>query len=296
MKNKDTQVFLFGGLGNQLFQYYFGLYLVKSEGKSVTFDESISKKFGNNHGTTLSSFLNIESRGSKSNLQSAISSFALRILIKVQDKVKIEKLLRTIRLYVATEVGFSYVHKPNTPLKRYFGYFQTWRYFDSVGGKSIFHENLQGPRSDQYLKYSELISSRKTIGIHVRSGDYLTLSDSYGLLASSYYDKALACLGLDEETQILLVSDDIDLAEGLLSGIAPKSNWINLRDTGPLESILLLGQCEKICISNSTFGYWAAMLGKAETVIAPDKWFRNLDDPKDLIPDNWLLQASEWQN
>lgn len=296
MKSKNAQVFLFGGLGNQLFQYYFGLYLVKSEGKPVTFDESISKKFGNNHGATISSFLNIESHGGKSNLQSAINSFVVRILIKVQTKVKIEKFLKTIGLYVAPEVGFSYIHKPNAQSKRYFGYFQSWRYFDFVGGKSIFHENLRGPRSDQYLKYSELISSRRTIGIHVRNGDYLNLSDSYGLLASSFYDKALTCLGLDGETQILLVSDDIDLAKGLLSGIAPKSNWIYLRDTGPLESILLLGQCEKICISNSTFGYWAAMLGKAETVIAPDKWFRNLDDPKDLIPDNWLLQASEWRN
>jgi hypothetical protein len=296
MKDKKAQVYLYGGLGNQLFQYYFGLYLKKFEGKSIIFDGSITANFGKNHGTSLQNVLNIESRESKNFLQSKLISFVLRILIKLESKIRIKKLLQVVGIYIAPQVGYSYVHEPKGPIKKYFGYFQTWRYFDSVGGKSMFYEKLRGPRSVQYSKYFELIASKKTIGIHVRSGDYLTLSDSYGLLAPSYYDKALLSLGLEEETQIVLVSDDIDLAKGLLSEIATQSNWIYIQDLEPLESMLLLGQCQKICISNSTFGYWAAMLGNAETVIAPSKWFRNLEDPIDLIPKNWLVQSSEWRN
>jgi hypothetical protein len=73
-------------------------------------------------------------------------------------------------------------------------------------------------------------------------------------------------------------------------------NWNYVAETEPLESLLLLGECQKICISNSTFGYWAAMLGNAENVVAPAKWFRNLEDPRDLLHPNWISIPSSWQD
>lgn len=296
MKNKKVQVYLFGGLGNQIFQFYFGVYLNKVFKKSVVFNEVLISNFGNGHGARLSEILAISSISTRNKVTSKVSALLLRILIRIQKIISITPLLRTIRLYISPGTGYHYKHNELSTEERYFGYFQTWRYFDSVGGKASFYELLSSPRSAQFLEYSELIGLKKTVGIHLRRGDYSALSESFGILAKSYYEKALASLGLEEATQIFLVSDDIDFAKDFLSDVAQDSNWIYLRDAGPLDSMLLLGQCDKVCISNSTFGYWAAMLGNPSTVVAPKKWFRNLDDPTDLLPENWILISSEWQD
>jgi hypothetical protein len=49
-------------------------------------------------------------------------------------------------------------------------------------------------------------------------------------------------------------------------------------------------------IANSTFSWWAAALNQNKGfVVAPDKWFRGLEDPKDLIPPDWILVKSQWE-
>lgn len=296
MKKDKAQVYLFGGLGNQLFQFYFGIYLNKVENKQVVFNESLSSSFGKSHGNLLSNVLSIETTPKKSKVVSKVQVFPIRVLIKIQTTFKSELFSKAAKFYFAPGTGFDAKRTPRELTKRNFGYFQTWRYFDAVGGKSHFYNALLKPRSESCLRTSELIKSQTSIGIHVRRGDYLPLAGEFGILALGYYEKALKHLGVNKETQIFLFSDDIDSAEKFLSGLAPNANWVYIRDTNPLESMLLLSQCQKICISNSTFGYWAAVLGEPVMVVAPNKWFRNLEDPIDLLPTNWALLSSEWQD
>jgi hypothetical protein len=43
-------------------------------------------------------------------------------------------------------------------------------------------------------------------------------------------------------------------------------------------------------LSNSTFGWWSARLSHYEKsiVIVPDRWFKALPEPFELVPENWV--------
>jgi hypothetical protein len=50
-----------------------------------------------------------------------------------------------------------------------------------------------------------------------------------------------------------------------------------------------------IITANSSFSWWAAASGdQSKTVITPTPWFKNLNEPKDLIPEHWIRIKSSW--
>lgn len=295
MKYRKAQVYLFGGLGNQLFQYYFGIFLGVAQNRKVVYNESLATFYGNNHGTSLSTKLRMPTdRGSA--FLSRLLTIKVKFLGKLQKKLKHNWISRLCGFYIAPKNGFIPSEKLDVNSKHYVGYFQTWRYFEAIEGKKHFHTNFQAKLSVEYIRIAHLIKSGKSFGIHIRRGDYLALSGEFGILAIDYYERALKVLEIESEANIFVFSDDIEDARSFLSGISLGLKLNYVAETDPLESLLLLGECQKICISNSTFGYWAAMLGNAENVVAPAKWFRNLEDPRDLLHPNWISIPSSWQN
>jgi len=295
MKWRRSQVYLFGGLGNQLFQYFFGIFLGVTQNRKVVYNESLATFYGNNHGTLLSTKLEMPA-GRGSTFQSRFMTIKVKFLVKLQQKLRHNFLSRFCGFYIAPNSGFITTEKLNVNSKHYVGYFQTWRYFEAVDGKNHFHTNLHAARSTEYIRIARSIKSGKSLGIHIRRGDYLALSGEFGILAIEYYERALKVLEIESGTNVFVFSDDIENARLFLSDISRDSNWNYVTETDPLESLLLLGECQKICISNSTFGYWAAMLGNAGNVVAPAKWFRNLEDPRDLLHPSWISIPSSWQD
>lgn len=295
MKRRRTQVYLFGGLGNQLFQYFFGIFLSVTQDREVVYNDSLATFYGNNHGTLLSTKLKMPA-GRGSTLQSRFTTIKVKLLGKLQEKTRRNFGSRFCGFYIAPNSGFIETEKLNVHSKHYVGYFQTWRYFEAIDGKNHFHTNLLKERSAEYIRIERSIKSGKSLGIHIRRGDYLALSDDFGILAIDYYKRALNVLEIEPGTNVFVFSDDIANAKLFLSDISLHSNWNYVEITDPLDSLLLLSECGKICISNSTFGYWAAMLGNARSVVAPAKWFRNLEDPRDLLHPSWVSIPSSWQD
>jgi hypothetical protein len=64
---------------------------------------------------------------------------------------------------------------------------------------------------------------------------------------------------------------------------------------GALEEFKIISRSKRIVIGNSTFSWWGAYLaGSNANVVAPAKWFKHKQDPKDLIPPKWKTIQSSW--
>jgi hypothetical protein len=292
MIQRPLRVLLTGGLGNQLFQtaaaYHIGS-LTKREPVMVRDANSYSKYHHESRVEMLITDLIIEGTEKKANL-------LLHLDRKLVRSSNIYADLR--RIQVHQELGYDpkFVLKRDTSKLR--GYFQTYVYAESL--REIYQDSISS-----YLRRSPLsidlkgTSTAGPVSLHVRRGDYETLRTTLGVLDFEYYENALEELDAHEEImEIWVFSDDVSKASTILSS----SRFFKFMDfqiassLGEIDSLTAMSLCSRHIIANSTFSWWGAFLTDGQgKVIAPDKWFRNGDDPYKLIPYNWTRIESKWE-
>jgi hypothetical protein len=296
---KTTVFFLTGGIGNQLFGYAAGKAYAINNDRKVEFDLSDAGKGFTSHNSSILSL----------NLELPVSIRA-SIIKKLQTRV-LNKLHRmcfrftglnwsSFSSYRSNEIGYDpqLFDKGNAQEVR--GYFQSWRYVSTVIENFPPRETILKSPSTWFLNSCRDAEKSKPILVHVRRGDYLQLSESFGILDVNYYAAAIRIArNFLPNNPIWVVSDDILEARKLLESLLPvETIWINPpKGIDPVESLVLMSHGAGNIIANSTFSWWGAMLNKNSVVtLAPEKWFRGMQDPKDLYPPHWLLVPSTWQN
>jgi hypothetical protein len=198
------------------------------------------------------------------------------------------------RYYFSDEVGYdSSIFKLPNP-RMIVGYFQSWKYFDSLTDLSFLE--ARKPMSDAFCTLELEISNSECGAIHIRRGDYLKQRPTFGLLDYKYYEESIEQLSLSKGSTIYVFSDSVEIAESILSPWSGRYLFKFVKNLESFESMLLMSRFPKIVIANSSFSYWAALLGgKKENVIAPSKWFKSWDDPMELIPPYWTKSLSHWE-
>jgi hypothetical protein len=298
-KRPETIFQLQGGLGNQLFIYFAGKYFQELKSAPVLFDVTKRDKGITNHGVTL------ESLGFE--IELGKSCFARVALNRLQNSLSIRglpggRLIKSIsqdKSWQAEEIGYS-GDLIDIPLGAdVSGYFQSYKYANAIS------ENTRKiPRAVEILSkpsISELVDSalgNPTIMVHVRRGDYIKVSETFGLLGEDYYKNALKlALEKSPNAQIWVFSDELKTAEKLFNfDMRTKPRFIDLPGESPVTSLLLMTLGVGHIISNSTFAWWGAYLAQdSEFTIAPRKWFKNLSDPQALSPSDWILIDSHWE-
>ena len=197
-----------------------------------------------------------------------------------------------------TERSFAYDERiesirPGTTLN---GYFQSWRYFDSIADELRSRIAATAPRSTWFdSQRGDLVEQGPWTAIHVRRGDYALAKNAkyHGLLGPNYYRTALATLrdnGVDG--RVVVFSDDVDAARQLLGVDSTNAHFVDPpTGTHPVESIRLMAGANAIITANSSFSWWGAWLADptSTTVIAPDPWFTGAGyDERDLCPPQWV--------
>jgi len=288
-----------GGIGNQLFMYFAGQYWAQENNAELVVNLGEIGVHGINHGADLSEF-EIKCRLIREN-QSATKVFVKRLLRRISRNrlgIQIIKVLGQ-KVFYSSEIGYDDNLVKQKKIKRIEGYFQTYRYFDELIDSELKTLKLKN-ESAWFARMKGELNLTPFIAIHIRRGDFKKFSTNVGLLSSIYYSHAIRKIdsSLGGNLPLIVFSDEISLARVLLKEYNSRiAMWVSPpSDSSPIESLLLMSDATGIIIANSTYSWWAARLGRAKQVIAPEQWFRVGIAPKDLYPSNWHLVPSVWEN
>ncbi len=294
------------GLGNQMFQYAFGVAASLQNNIPLAldltrYDNQFSKdtprNFGLNH-------FNIQARiADKSEVvkfHTQYADFMRRVKRKLSPIQNYEFRPSELRIHDG-----QYIE----------GLWQSEKYFKQYS-ETIRHElSLKEPLGaeaeaalHEIKEYSK--NGYETIMIHVRRGDYVTNKHSVallGVLEPDYFSRALekVCEEIDKKAalkredraisepklkHIFFATEDI---EWVKKNIKPHIDYSFISRPGiyDFEELMVMGACDHFIISNSSFSWWAAWFGvhPDKIVVAPAVWIVNPKvSTKDATPPEWL--------
>ena len=280
---------VFGGLGNQLFQYVFGVYLNKTFGIDVTYD--IEHYSSNNLREFVLENYGISLQKSNKNINSKFYKFKSLTINKLYNYILLNNYF--------TDNSIKKIKKNNLKNISYFnGYWQKKYFFDFV--KDSFKVNLNKKHLLINYKIIETIKNdQNAVSVHIRRGDYLLRKNKLIFKNCSikyFLDAEQYLLTQDElnKLNLYIFSDDMQWVQ---SNITFVSNCIYMTEQKfDFVDLYLMSMCKHNIISNSTFSWWAANLNQNDKkiIISPAQWYTNKYSKKeninmnDLLPANWV--------
>lgn len=176
------------------------------------------------------------------------------------------------------------------------GYFQTYRFIDALVDQQIIEKKAM------LLDFATLTSNRNLLNVnhqdgvllHVRGGDYSKHLEGIGMLSSDYFNKIVQSFGATN-SQIYIVSDDSEEITRNRFSMKFNYRYLDTLTEHPLGILAIISKFKQIVISNSTLSWWGAYFQSEGNVIAPQKWFKGMDDPRDLLRASWLSHDSIWE-
>ena len=302
---------LTGGLGNQLFQYCFGLELQKRANAFVTYDlgfyaEEVLSATPRSPSLAGLGLHFIEHDQSIHRIYSEFQNLSLARLNNRYPSVEMMRYALSLGILLISKKTILHARAPSRfwrltriiPINHYYiGNSQDSKYFSS---NSRYILNSISPLSERLRvesSWSEKISKDDTVVIHVRRGDYAlnpVTRNFHGLLRREYFISALQ--RLRESTAInhaFVFSDDIEWCkENLRLPLDTQFVSGSDKEMTDVEELMIMSQGSKFIISNSTFSWWAANLSTSsgKKVIAPARWFESTQAQVNMD----RLKVSEW--
>jgi hypothetical protein len=295
-RKRSLEVNLVGGLGNQLFGYYAGLYFqtqLKSD-LTLNFNGIMQGKFGD---SDIRSFkLCAQNIRENRNFNLGIARYHR----KVRDKLILEAQVFTNIFYPRTEIiqdTYSFGENPDGKKSKFLakGYFGNFEYFNAVSSRYPKLE-LRNPSRD-FKKASERATREQPIVVHIRRGDYTNHKNIYGLLGEEYYSNAIRIANDYVGSQpIWIFSDDLEVAKDMTEHIGVKARYIELEFNLSAPESLLLQSMGSVNISaNSTYSAWAAALNTDSNIkICPDTYFIDNRITPHWPPAEWIAIPPGW--
>ncbi|MCH3918197.1 MAG: alpha-1,2-fucosyltransferase [Spirochaetia bacterium] len=291
---------LWGGLGNQFFQYAYGYQLAQRTHEPIILDISWFCKKPNkkNHVYRIPKILKYKIEY-YSIIDYKCQPFRFKLMnMKIVNKIvripsftlyhlgKIDYLKETRGIY-SSKIESFYSH--NCYLD---GYWQCPKYFSNYRNqiKNLFQ--MKQPYSETVIKLKRLIDHTNAVAIHIRRTDYVInykhrlMSKLSGVLDFSYYEKCIQVL-ISTQPKFFIFSDDPQWCEDKFSKLNLDYLIVSNEKFSDTDELYLMSQFKTMIIANSTFSWWGAYLNNNENckIFTPNKGFGNTD----ILPKEWIV-------
>ena len=292
---------IIGGLGNQMFQYAFALSLKERFPKEeILIDTShfnylFLRKF---RAANLHNGYEIEKVFPNVSLLYA----NWKQLIKLTWYCPNFLLSRVVRKYLPYR-NSEYIQ----PISQYFefrpevydvgkdvyyeGVWSSIQYYEPI--KELLFKVYAHPEPNQINQaYIKEMESSKSVGVHIRRGDYLQDPDFRGICELDYYEKAIAEIEKDGFQHIFYIfSNDMKWCKENICPLLERHNVVMVKENCGNNScwdMHLMTHCKDLIIANSSFSWWAAFLNNhGGKIIAPQKWV-NRQGHFDIWAKEWI--------
>lgn len=283
-----------GGMGNQMFQYAFGLRAARALGTELQVDLSLllDRARGEDH----------VYRDYDLTIFDVPHRFLVNPkMLRMLYVTKSSKICKATRKWLAK--GRNYVREPHfevseTILRQpqdntiYEGWWQSERYFSEISEEVRKIFTFVAP----ILKYSKplfkKINNTNSICLNVRRTDFLKVDDLNTTNKNYFLNAAAKMATLVDNPHFFIFSDDVEwCAENLQ--LAHPTTLVDHSHKGEKfgNYLQLMKACKHYIIPNSSFAWWAVWLNENEEkrVIAPRNWFNSeAYDTSDLVSKEWM--------
>ncbi len=283
---------LSGGLGNQLFQYGFGIALQNQVDQETLFDVTqLNKAYRKLEINKLFSFKTSSSR----NFESALLSRISNLMIPQKNDHNYNRLINISE--------GSLIYNREIKLEKnsiYSGSFISPQYWGDQYGKVI-------SKVEQSLGEPIDFNPKSEIVLHVRRGDYFYSNKTrgiHGYCSDDFFLQALISAKKINPSinSVYLSTDSPELVGKLVQKIEINGFPVRtISENDPIKLLRQLATFQNFIGSNSTLSWWAAALFGPKLTFFPKEWFLldnlgfNADEqltfPTLLIP-NALSQAT----
>ena len=181
----------------------------------------------------------------------------------------------------------------------YFGYWQHEEYFATIQDQLRREFTLRTSLPHPVIALQEAMAACRSVSVHVRQyhdfgadGKVIRKArEHHGACSMEYYQQAVERIGSPPGTVCFIFSDNLKWVKENLMLPAPCRYVAGECPCSDVEELLLMASCHHHVISNSSFSWWGAWLGRnpKKVVVAPRIWVRGLQEGAVAIcPKTWI--------
>ena len=264
-----------GGLGNQMFQYAFGLFLAKKHDTDLALDLS-SYQCGPQHGYMLDRFqisadpLNLElSQRIPKRYRTITSNW-------IPDWLRPNVLCRVKE----RPFGFHEKYLKASDNSYLVGYWQSEKFLPGLRETLLKQFVAVRALSDASQRVIDRMQAFPSVSLHIRRGDYINNSATariYEQLSLEYYLASFQRFAArHERVQAFVFSNDLPWCRENLRLSSPTYFVDHTSQRSAHEDLIMMSHAACNVIANSTFSWWAAYLNNRDdrSAFVPARWFR----------------------
>jgi len=269
---------LMGGLGNQLFQYAFGLNLSKIMRQEIYFDIGFYESQDKRSYMLNKLGINVNTAPVQECRYAGSPEF---IINKLLVKLNLRKFFLPGLIIEQKLFSFEDFNNHRNHHNMFFwGYWQNLNYVDPI--LKILQKNFIQENYFALNKQREILplSLDNACCVHVRRGDYANdpaIMQRHLTCDTNYYKTAIAKLKSAGIENFFFFSDDIHWSKDNFGHI--ENAYFMEGQRSEIEDFFTMVHFKNFVLSNSTFSWWAAKLCMEDDikyVVYPEMWQANL--------------------